>query len=391
MKQTDKEKQKKYIQRIFDRINQSPTIPQENKTALENFYTHIAAQGVKDRTITLYLYAIDKFLFALDNIRYDKVRKEELNRTVVKIRNNDNLGERTKAEIIGNIKMFYKYTLGKGKRYPIIVEDLRAREPQKVILPEDILTEDEIIMMLNACNNLRDRAIIASLYDTGARIGELMNVKLNDISFNSKPVRVKLNGKTGERSVPIYFSVTYLKQYIDTIKDLKSNEVIWKAMGENKHKNKGEPIDYDAFWCMLSLVGKKAGITKRVNPHSFRHARATYLAKYMTEQQLKKYLGWTAGSEMASIYVHLNTEDVDNAFLKASGVSEEEISKVVKVKPKLVQKSCPGCMFENISEALYCSRCGVSLSTEIVRPEYEIAEINKRLDIMSDYLFDKGR
>ena len=186
-----------------------PTIPQENKTALENFYTHIAAQGVKDRTITLYLYAIDKFLFALDNIRYDKVRKEELNRTVVKIRNNDNLGERTKAEIIGNIKMFYKYTLGKGKRYPIIVEDLRAREPQKVILPEDILTEDEIIMMLNACNNLRDRAIIASLYDTGARIGELMNVKLNDISFNSKPVRVKLNGKTGERSVPIYFSVTY--------------------------------------------------------------------------------------------------------------------------------------------------------------------------------------
>ena len=111
----------------------------------------------------------------------------------------------------------------------------------------------------------------------------------------------------------------------------------------------------------------------------------------MTEQQLKKYLGWTAGSEMASIYVHLNTEDVDNAFLKASGVSEEEISKVVKVKPKLVQKSCPGCMFENISEALYCSRCGVSLSTEIVRPEYEIAEINKRLDIMSDYLFDKGR
>ena len=148
--------------------------------------------------------------------------------------------------------------------------------------------------MLNACNTLRDRAVVAMLYDTGARIGELMSIKLSDISFDTDPIRVTLDGKTGARSVPIVLSVPYLRQYLAELKDLQPKDIIWRTTTGYSHN--GGTVDYDAFWNIFSTAGKKAGITKRVNPHSFRHARATYLARYMTEQQLKKYMGWTAGS-----------------------------------------------------------------------------------------------
>ena len=64
---------------------------------------------------------------------------------------------------------------------------------------------------------------------------------------------------------------------------------------------------------MLSTVAKRCGIKKRVNPHSFEHARASNLANVLTEAQMKEYLGWVGDSKMAATYVHLSGRNVDNA------------------------------------------------------------------------------
>ena len=75
---------------------------------------------------------------------------------------------------------------------------------------------------------------------------------------------------------------------------------------------------------MLHVTAIRAGIAKRVNPHSFRHARASNLANFLTEAQMKEYLGWVGDSRMASTYVHLSGRNIDNALFKLNGIKTED-------------------------------------------------------------------
>ena len=75
---------------------------------------------------------------------------------------------------------------------------------------------------------------------------------------------------------------------------------------------------------MLREVAQKAGIDKPINPHHFRHPRATDLAKKLTEAQLCQYMGWIQSSREAATYIHLSGRDMDKAILTLHGLAEEE-------------------------------------------------------------------
>ena len=78
-------------------------------------------------------------------------------------------------------------------------------------------------------------------------------------------------------------------------------------------------LTYNGARGILIRLASRAGIKKRVNPHGFRHARATNLADHLTEAQMNEYLGWVQSPKMTSIYVHLSGRDVDKALLKLHG------------------------------------------------------------------------
>ena len=69
-------------------------------------------------------------------------------------------------------------------------------------------------------------------------------------------------------------------------------------------------------------------IKKKIYPHLLRHSRLTELAKELTEQELKVFAGWVAGSNMAQIYVHLSGSDVSNKLLSNAGLIDTETIKV---------------------------------------------------------------
>ena len=111
---------------------------------------------------------------------------------------------------------------------------------------------------------------------------------------------------------------------------------------------------------MLKEVARKAGINKAVNPHRFRHSRATHLANKLTEAQMCEFFGWVQGSDMPSTYVHLSGRDVDNAILRIYGkVSREEVEEELKTKV------CLRCGKENSPEAEFCCRCGLPLDERV--------------------------
>ncbi len=336
-----------YINKLRSRISHLD-IPKGNIAAIDNFYTFLMAKNAKSRTIVLYLYALEKFLIILDQIDLKKAKREDLEKAIARV-NALELSERTKREIRTTVKMFYKYLLGEGLYYPKQVAWIKSTKPRRKLLPESLLTEDEILRMLRVTKNARDKAIIALLYDSGIRIGELQTLKIKDIDLSSELAHITVDGKTGQRKIPIFFSVPYLAQYLSSIKEKGVMSTLWLDArswnGETTHH---------AIRIMLKKTAHAAGIEKRMYPHLFRHSRASHYANKLTEQQLKEYFGWTKDSSMLSTYIHLSGRDVDTALSQANGITLPQ----VETMPKLVVKNCQRCQSKNTMDATYCSKCG---------------------------------
>lgn len=78
---------------------------------------------------------------------------------------------------------------------------VEQRRSQRRMLPESLLSEEQVAQLINVCRSRRDRAIIAVLYDSGCRIGEIRTMKIKSVSFDKYGARIHVKGKTGARSL----------------------------------------------------------------------------------------------------------------------------------------------------------------------------------------------
>jgi site-specific recombinase XerD/ribosomal protein L40E len=373
------------FERDFDRligsIDSNTTILKENKDAVRRYISKARALRLNVKTVIKHLYGLQKFLSAIDKgVVLEKATTEDIESAVAKI-NRLNLSNEVKRSIIVTIKAFYKQTFGEGLYYPKAVGWLKTSiKRSEKVLPEDLLDEEDILKMIEAANNIRDKAIIALLYDSGIRAGELLSMKRRDIELETEPYQhITVNGKTGMRKIPIRFSVPYLAQYLNLVKDLKSNEPLWWNLAQSNRKGQ---LDYGGFRKMIKQVAEAAKIDKRVYPHLFRHSRASDYANKLTEQQLKVFFGWTGASSMAATYVHLSGRDIDNAVLAANGVKVQESARETRLKVRECQK----CKQSNAIDALYCVRCGTPLD---IKTEMEAEKNIKSLkELMIEALKD---
>lgn len=85
-------------------------------------------------------------------------------------------------------------------------------------------------------------------------------------------------------------------------------------------RNSGAKMEYRAAVKALKTTAARAEIDKPVNPHHFRHSRATYLANRFTEAQMCEWLGWVQGSDRPSDYVHLSGRDIDSSYARIHGI-----------------------------------------------------------------------
>lgn len=252
------------------------------------------------------------------------------------------------------------------------VKTIKGKVNEK--LPDDMITKQELEAMLKNCSHPRDAAIVALLYDSGCRIGELLSMRVRDVEFDEQGAIVTFpRGKTGWRKNRVVFAASYLRIWLSVHEYIEDREgplfysrnghylddtldAVNKAQPGNKEKNALSP---DGIRRNLKIIAVKAGIKRRIHPHLFRHSRATELANHMTEQQLKKQLGWTAGSVMAAKYVHLTDKDTERAILRASGVHIDEEENITREALK-----CSRCKEINSTMAEFCYKCGLPLSAD---------------------------
>jgi len=332
----------------------------DNTNLIKRFINACYAEGLGERRIAKYEQLLKKLSDILCK-NFDKADRQDIENLVAYINKNSDWAEWTKYGYKVAIKKFYRWLNG-GEECPPVAKWIKPRVSRlNNKLPEDLLSEEEVKKMVEFATSIRDKAFIMTLYETGCRIGEMLSIQLKHVIFESHGTTLRVHGKTGERRVIVILSTPYLRDWINNhpYHDNR-NAFLWVTTDHN-------PFNHATAAALLKRIASKAKIKNKVNPHNFRHSRATHLANHLTEAQMKSYLGWTQASKMASTYVHLSGRDTDNAILKMHGMKTEAHKTTQKLKPL----KCMRCSEINKSTSKFCDKCGavLDLKTAVVFDE----------------------
>jgi len=380
--------EKKFEQTLNNLVRSD--ISKRNKELIIRFKDKCIINGMSKPRIIKYLWVLRLFAKYM-NKDFDKVSKEDIENLVSHIQQQE-LSVRTKCCYKVILKRFYKWLKGHDEEYPKEVKWIIGnikRSEMKLPSEGDLLNEEEVKMLLETCEHPRDRAFISMLYESGCRIGEIASLQIGNVSFDEYGMLIVVEGKTGSRKLRLIASTPYLSTWLQShpLKDNKEAP-LWICFGSTNHNKK---VKYDTIRALLNRLKEKTGIKKRINPHSFRHARATYLANHLTEFQMNQYFGWVQGSDMPSVYVHLSGRETDSAILELNGIKQEkENHKESALKPR----KCPRCEVLNPYNGKFCFKCAaiLDINTAIELEEERKQEVKIRQgtdEVMNTLMSDK--
>ena len=316
-------------------------------------------------TMKNYIFNLHRLAEFLKNKKFEEVNKDVIISYIdylMKFINKKTDKELKKITIEvakSRIKSFFRW-LYNGE-CPSFLKDMKVNLKPITVTPDQILTEEEIKKLIQVADNARDKAVVAVLYESGCRISEFLNIRLKNIKFDDYGAIINVSGKTGERSIRLVNSVPYLKEWLRYHPDKKEENGVWVSM----HDKNVSKLNYIGVWFILKELAIKAGLTKNVRPHIIRHSRITHTASKLPESALRMMYGWTAGSDMPKVYIHLNGNDVDEFVL--SRLYGKNIGNAKERGSLIEPKVCYSCGEVNPSDYEFCSKCKLPLDIEAIK------------------------
>ena len=313
---------------------------------------------------------VKKYKFSLARISrdlgpFEAVKQSDLKAYIEKL-NADDLADWTKHDYRFLLKKFFGWLHDRA-----FVDWVKIGHVRPTVGPDDILTDDDLRKLRSACKNLRDEALIETLYESACRPHEFLGLRKSDVVFDDRGALVHIRkGKTGARSVRVMNAAPLLSNWVAHHPLKQRDAPIWVDMSNNTAY---EGLKWEGLQRLVARLAKQAGIEKPVTPYLFRHSRLTRLASILTEAHLCQFAGWGVGSQMSAMYVHFSGRDLDVALLKAYGLLKEESTTVAKVP-----KKCVRCGSLSDAESEICSRCGMALSlTAAMKKDEELEQIKR--------------
>tara|TARA_B110000483_G_scaffold22548_1_gene26011 strand:+ start:8558 stop:9475 length:918 start_codon:yes stop_codon:yes gene_type:complete len=268
-------------------------------------------KGRSDNTVQGYIRDVRKLLQYID-IELPTKSFRDLNlkdiQTFIGFLNTEfGLSEQSQSRIISGIKAFYKY---------LRIEQIISKDPCEMLdapklsrkLP-DTLSYAEIQQIidhidLSTDEGIRNRAIIETLYSCGLRVSELTTLKRAHLFFDADFIKVFGKGEK-ERLVPIGSeAIKQINIYIDNIR----NHINIQKGHENTLflNRRGKGLSRVMIFYIIKDAVKKAGIQKKVSPHTFRHSFATHLVEGGADLRAVQEMLGHSSITTTEIYTHLD-------------------------------------------------------------------------------------
>lgn len=219
--------------------------------------------------------------------------------------------------------------------------------------------EEDVVPMLEACHNPRDRALIAVQFEAGCRSGELFDLRVGDVFDGEFTTSLHVDGKRGERSVPLVISLPYLQDWLTDDRCPDSNDAyLWSKL------NKDERASYRTWRDYFEDAADRAGVTKAVTPTNFRKSNTRWLIlQGYSQARIEDRQGRKRGSDHTRRYMaHFGEESQERAYARLHDLDVEPEEDAANVAPV----ECPRCQRETPRNKEQCMWCNFALSEEAV-------------------------
>jgi integrase/recombinase XerD len=215
----------------------------------------------------------------------------------------------SQARYLSTLRRFYRWQLGRGRIFTD--PTLKLANPARPSRLPKVMSEKQVDALLNAPDlgnplGLRDRAMLETLYASGLRVSELVNLKIHEVGFNEGVVRVLGKGSK-ERLVPLgEVAIDWLQRYLDEARP----EIIKGQQSEALFVTaRGGAMTRQAFWQLIKRYALQAGIDPaKLSPHVLRHAFATHLLNHGADLRVVQLLLGHADITTTQIYTHVARE-----------------------------------------------------------------------------------
>jgi integrase/recombinase XerD len=209
---------------------------------------------------------------------------------------------------ISSIRTYYGFLVEEGVLELDPTDRLEAPRAGRKL--PDVLSRAEAAALVESPSEgdpmfWRDRAILELLYATGVRVSELTTVRVVDLDLDEGLVRVLGKGAK-ERMVPLGGAAAeavrrYLREVRPGIQDREGGVALFL-------NRRGQPLTRMSIWNLVKTAARRAGIPKRVSPHTLRHTFATHLLEGGADLTVVQELLGHADISTTQIYTHLDRE-----------------------------------------------------------------------------------
>lgn len=266
--------------RFLDKHEKEPE-PASNSEYLTMFLDAKKIEGCSDRTIVYYKSSVQHLITSVE-IPVRKMTTEDIRTYLSNYQSINNCSKVTIDNIRRNISSFFSWLEEEDYILKSPVKRIHKIKTRKVV--KEVISDEGIEILRDNCRNIRDLAILDLLYSTGVRVGELVNLNIEDIDFEERECIVF--GK-GDKERRVYFDAKtklHLQKYIQSREDNNPALFVSLLAPYDRLKISGVEIRLRELGNSLNLM--------KVHPHKFRRTMATRaIDKGMPIEQVQKILG----------------------------------------------------------------------------------------------------
>lgn len=263
---------------------------------IQKFKQWLRSKRYSESTITTYTEALKSFL-----VFYREKPIAEITNEDVIVYNNEyilknNLSASYQNQIVNAIKLFFQ-TIQETK---MMVD--KIHRPKRAKLLPNVLSKEEIKLILNAHSNIKHKTMLSLIYSCGLRRSELLNLKPADIDSKRGIVIIRQAKGKKDRIAPLSPKILEMLREYYVISKPKT----WLFEGQNI----GEHYSEQSLQSVLKQALQKVGNTKPVTLHWLRHSYATHLLENGTDLRYIQELLGHSSSKTTEIYTHVSTKSI---------------------------------------------------------------------------------
>lgn len=292
-----------------------------NSFHLQTFLNHcLVERGLSKNTISAYQRDLQKFENFLieEGVDLTKAAPDHIFQFIAFLRQGK-LSESSIARHVVAIRSLYAF-LDKDQGIPNVAKEvIPPKIPKR--LPK-ALSITEVSALIAACDDsitgVRDRAIIETLYATGARVSEIVNLNSSDVSrVDDSVVTVRVRGKGGkERLVPLgSYAQQAIEQYLVRSRPTFAKKASEPALFLNE--GRGGRLTRQSAWHIVVKAAEKAGLNRDISPHALRHSFATHLLDGGADIRVVQELLGHSSVTTTQIYTLVTIDKLRESYLNA--------------------------------------------------------------------------